>query len=164
MVGILISKRGLIWIWFSVGLLILSACAGPGKRLDPPRLSLANIQVKEVKGFETVLEIELRIFNTNDVPIEIKGIDCELELGGKHLASGVSDKMTKIPSYGTATVPVVVYSSVLDMVKSALGLPDKEKLEYRIKGRLRIGAGLVPPVIPFDYRGELSLEGITESM
>ncbi len=163
MMGSRLSKNGRIFILLSTIILILWGCAGPGKRLEPPRVSLANIGVKEIKAFESVFQIELRVFNTNDVAIEIKGIDCELELDDNHLARGVTKTSTKIPSYGTATIPVDVYSSVLDIVKSVLTLPNKEKLKYKIKGRVHLGGGLlVPSEIPFKSEGELSLQSIIE--
>ena len=98
-------------------MLTVSGCAGLGKTLEPPRINLANITVQEMQGFESVFQIELRIFNTNDVPLDIKGLDCELEINDRHFASGVSDTTTKIPSYGTAKIPIVVYSSVIEMNK-----------------------------------------------
>ncbi len=165
MMGCQLSKKGRIFILLSTLAIILWGCAAPGKRLERPQVSLANIGVKEIKAFETVFQVELRVFNTNDVSIEIKGIDCELELDDKHLARGVSKTSTKLPAYGTATIPVDVYSSVLDIVKSVLTLPGKEKLKYRIKGRVHLGGGvLVPSEIPFKSEGELSLKGITEPM
>ncbi len=144
-----------------LALLFLWGCAGVGKRLEPPRVTLANIRVEEVKAFETVFQIELRVFNTNEVPITIKGVDCDLELNGRKFASGVSKVEKEIPSYGTDTLPIKLYSSVLDMFRGVLSLPGKETLTYMVKGRVRLGGGpLVPSVVPFKSEGELSLEGL----
>ena len=149
----------------SFSVLSLAGCAGVGKTLEPPRVTLANIQVEEVKAFETVFQIELRVFNTNDIAIEIKGIDCELELNDRKFASGVSKVGKEIPSYGTDTVPITLYSSVLDMVRGVLNLPGKEKLKYKVSGRVRLGGGpLVPSVVPFESEGEFSLEGLNDSI
>ena len=149
------------WVLFaglSLGMLILPGCVGPGKKLEPPRITLTHIQVQEIKVFETAFQIELRVFNTNDLALEIKGLDCEVELNDKHFASGVSNKKTKIPPYDTATMPVTVYSSVLDLVRSLIDSSTKEKLKYKLKGRLHLGGGLmVPSVVPFESEGELSL-------
>lgn len=144
--------------------LSLAGCAGVGKTLEPPRVTLANIEVGEVKAFETIFQIQLRVFNTNDIPIEIKGIDCELELNGRKFASGVSKVEKEIPSYGTDTVPITLYSSVLEMVRGFLNLPGKEKLQYKLSGHVRLGGGpLVPSVVPFKSEGEFSLEGLNDS-
>jgi LEA14-like dessication related protein len=158
-----ITKSLTVLIISAICALSLSGCSGIGKTLEPPRVTLANIQVEEVKAFETVFEIELRVFNTNDIPIEIKGIDCELEINGRKFASGVSKVEKEIPSYGTDTVPITLYSSVLEMVRGFLNLPDKEKLLYKISGRVRLGGGpLVPSTVPFKSEGEFSLEGLND--
>jgi LEA14-like dessication related protein len=138
---------------------ILSGCAGFGKRLETPRIILSNFNVQEIKIFESVFKIEMRVFNTNEVPLEIKGLDCDLELNGKRLATGVTNVKINIPSYETAIVPMTLYSSVLDVVRVLRGLAETEKLEYKLTGRLRLGKGAMPSTIPFKSTGELPLEG-----
>jgi LEA14-like dessication related protein len=159
-----ISKPLSVFIISAISALFLSGCAGVGKTLAPPRVTLANIQVEEVKAFETVFQIELRVFNTNDIAIEIKGIDCELEINGRKFASGVSKVGKEIPSYGTDIIPITLYSSVLEMVRGFLNLPNKEELQYKISGHVHLGGGpLVPSVVPFKSEGEFSLEGLNDS-
>jgi LEA14-like dessication related protein len=136
------------------------ACAGPGKRLESPRISLAHLEVQEAQVFETVFQIALRVFNTNDVPLEVKGIDCSLELNGKDFAHGVSDVNVLIPAHGTERIPMTVYSSLVDMARGLLRAQSEEKLKYKIKGRLRLEGGfMVPSTIPFSTEGEISLKG-----
>ena len=134
-------------------------CASPGKRLEPPHISLAHIEVLEVQLFETVVHIDLRVFNTNAVALDVKGLDCSLELNGKDFARGVSDAQVHIPANGTEKIPVTVYSSLVDMARGFLRAQDEEKLTYKIKGRLRLEGGLmVPSVIPFSSDGEITLK------
>jgi LEA14-like dessication related protein len=159
-----IKKPSAVLFIAALFVLTLAGCAGVGKTLQPPRVTLTNIQVEKVKAFETVFQIELRVFNTNDIPIEIKGIDCELELNGRKFASGVSKVGKEIPSYGTDIVPVTVYSSVLEMVRGFLDLPGREKVQYKISGRVRLGgAPLVPSLVPFKSEGEFSLKELNDS-
>jgi LEA14-like dessication related protein len=144
--------------------LISFSCATISKDLEPPRVHVIDIQVQEIRALEAVLKIELRVMNANDIEVDIKGIDCELEINGKHFASGVTDQKTKIPAYGTTVVPMVIYSSVLDVVRGVLGIKEKEKIEYKISGRLHLeGDLLVPSSIRFQSDGDLSLEGITQT-
>ena len=135
-------------------------CAGLGKTLDPPRITLSNVQFQESKALETVLQIDLRVFNTNDVPIRVKGLDCDLELNGRSFATGVSSVDKEIPAFGTMTIPVTLYSSVVDLFRGIVGLQKKEKLKFGVSGRLRLEGGfLMPAVIPFKAEEELALEG-----
>src|SRR5512136_2092153 len=143
-----------------IPLLVLVGCAGLGKTLEPPRINLSNVQFQESKALETVLQIELRVFNTNEVPIKVKGLDCDLELNGKSFAKGVSSVDTEIPAFGTTIVPVTVYSSVVDLFRGIIGLHKKEKLKFGVSGRLHLEGGfLMPSTFPFRAEEELALEG-----
>jgi len=154
-------KTVVIFIFLSG--VLLSGCAGLGKRLEPPKINIVNIQPKEVKALESVLQIELRVFNTNDIPITIKGLDCQLDLNDKRFAVGVSNDEKTIPAFGTETISVLVYSSVLDIFRGVIGLQDKEKLKYKIKGKVRLYTdSLTSITVPFRSEGEFSFENISE--
>ena len=142
-----------------VSTLLLTGCAGVGKRLEPPRISLANIQIEEFTGFETVFQIKVRVFNTNDVDLKVSGIDADLEINGKPFATGVSKTAVKIPSFETQIVPVTLYSSVIDIVKGIHGLHQSEKLSYRLSGKLRVSGDSMPAkTLPFEAEGQVTLD------
>jgi len=151
----------LLRICVLVSLFLLAGCAGVGKTLEPPRINLSNVQFQESKALETVLQIELRVFNTNEVPIKVKGLDCDLELNGKSFAKGVSSVDKEIPAFGTTIVPVTLYSSVVDIFRGIMGLHKKEKLKFGVSGRLHLEGGfLMPSTFPFKAEEELALEGL----
>lgn len=140
----------------------MSGCAGVGQRLEPPRVKLAAIRIEEFNVVETVLGISLRVFNTNDTALQIKGIECELKINNQPFALGVSDADVEIPSYGTRLVPLNVYASVLDIIKSAQGMPQQDQIDYQIKGKVRLGAGSSPAWLPFESEGNITLPDLPE--
>jgi LEA14-like dessication related protein len=153
---LLIAKRLLPTL---LAVLMITGCAGVGKQLDPPRISLANIRVQEVSGLETAFEIQMRVFNANDIDLNVKGISAELEINGQPFATGVSNTPVKIPSYGTELVTVTVYSSVIKMFKSVYGLKDSEELKYRLKGKVRVsGNNMASTSLPFESEGQVTLK------
>ncbi len=161
-----IPVRSKLWVTICIviQLAAFSGCAGLGKRLETPKVNLVDIRVLEVKAFESVLQIEIRVLNPNDVPLEIKGVNCDLEVNNSNLASGVSDAKRTIPAYGTSTIPMKVYSSVVDILRGVLGLQDTDKLRYRLKGKLRVEGGfMLPSVIPFESKGAFSFKGFSKS-
>jgi LEA14-like dessication related protein len=142
-------------------LLLLAGCAGIGKPLETPRISLANIQVQESKGLETAFLVHLRVMNPNDVDLDIRGVDCDLEINDKPFAYGISNTPVTVPAFGSETLPITVYSSVLDIVKGLFGLPQREDLRYQLKGKVRFsGGGLMPSSLPFDSQGAVSIKDI----
>jgi LEA14-like dessication related protein len=137
---------------------LLAGCAGVGRQLEPPRISLAQIQVQEFTGLEAVFQIKLRVLNTNDMDLEVKGIEADLEINGKPFATGVSRAAVNLPAFGTRLVPVTVYSSVVDIVKGIHGLQKAEQLKYRLNGKLRVsGENLMSTALPFESEGQVTL-------
>lgn len=152
------KKPKTIVLTILISIQLLTACAGVGKHLEPPRISLAQIQVQEFTGLEAVFQIKLRVFNTNDIDLNVKGIEADLEINGKPFATGVSRTAVKIPSFGTELVAVTVYSSVVDIVKGIHGLQKAEQLKYRLKGKLRVsGENLMSTTLPFESTGQVRL-------
>jgi LEA14-like dessication related protein len=153
------SVSALLRVVATACLILTPACAGLGKTLAPPRVSLADVRIEEMKGLENVFHIDLRIFNTNDIPLTLRGVDCDLTMNGKRLATGVSKVEQEIPAYGTAVVPMILYSSVVDLFRGVMGLHDKEKVQFGLSGKLRIEGGIwMPSSIPFSAQREISLD------
>ena len=142
--------------------IMLIGCAGLGYNVEPPRVKLADLKVKEMKVLESVFQVQLRVFNTNEVSLEVKGIECELELNGEPFALGVSNTDIEIGPYTTEILPVLVYSSVIDMVKGIHGLQKNEQLNYRLKGKLRLGANDFASVLPFSSEGSLPIKNLAD--
>ena len=143
--------------------LLLAGCAGLGKPIEPPRVSLADIRVEKFTGFETVFQIQLRVINTNDMDLNVKGLEAQLDINGQPFAAGVSNSPVKIPSFGTELVTVTVYSSVISMFKSVYGLHESEELKYRLNGKLRVaGDSTFATTLPFESAGEVTMSSSKE--
>lgn len=149
------------------GLLLTCGCAGLGPQAKP-RVSLANLQVQEVRGLETVFLVELRILNPADTPLQIRGIDCELQVDDRPFATGLVGGTYEVPPYGSLTVPVPVYASMLNMVSSVVARLQQpavqpgtiEPLRYEVTGHVRLAGGMGGTrTLPFASKGELSLTG-----
>jgi len=143
-----------------------SGCAHTGKQA---KVSLANIQILEIRALETAFQVELRVLNSSDTSYHVQGIECELEIDGNHFASGVSGEQLEIPAYGSAIVPVTVYASVLDVVPSVISIVQgrtsqqntNKPLQYELAGHIRLGDNTTfKKTLPFASKGELSFEGI----
>jgi len=153
----------LILCMSALSALLQAGCAGLGKKLEVPDVSLARIQLKEIRALESVFLIQLRVLNPNEIPLKIKGMTCELALNGKRFASGVSGNEVEIPAFGQEIVEVQVYTSVLDVFKGILGMTGAKKLRYQIKGKVKLDAGpLTPSVLPFRSEGDLSLDNLMQ--
>ena len=90
---LLILVTGLTW-----------GCATMRPPLEAPQVSLVNISQLPSTGMETAFLMELRLINPNDMAINLKGIDCRLEINDSTIASGVSNEEAWLPRLGWDTV------------------------------------------------------------
>ena len=151
--------RDYIFFIISILLLTLSACASLDKDYESPTVHIVDIKVKELKFLEAVFNVRLRVINPNDLAIVVKGISCDLEINNNHLATGVSNTATEIPAFGTAILPIELYSSALDVVKNVIALSEQKTLIYRIKGRISFeGGSFMLPYISFESEGALDIK------
>jgi LEA14-like dessication related protein len=105
------------------------------------------------------------VFNTNDIPLVVKALDCDLEVSGERLATGVTQTETTIPALGSGLLDVTVYASSLQMVARVLdGLGvtgtgrQQESIDYTLSGRLHLGGRALPSRLPFTTTGTLSMD------
>ena len=147
-------------------LFILSGCAGLGKPVQEPQVTLVDMQMLEVKPLEAIFQISLRVMNPNEYPLDLQGLSCDLKIDGKDFATGLGNVPLEIPSFGTGIVPVTVYASTLKMFSSVMRIvqevdqqrSDMQPLRYELTGKIRMGGGLNRSV-PFHTTGELNLDG-----
>jgi LEA14-like dessication related protein len=155
-----------IFAWAAFLALALAGCAGIGQSLQAPDIRLAGLLVEEVDLFETILQLKLRVINGNDIPLVLKGIQCELELNDKSVATGVSKTPVNIPALGSDTVSVRVYSSMFNIASTFFRMVQNETAKtgtpdftYKLSGRIHLEtSGLTPSTIPFKTTGKISLE------
>jgi LEA14-like dessication related protein len=127
------------------GLAVLVGCASLAPSMEKPRLHLVDLQPISGGSMEAAFRMDLRVINPNDFPLEIRGLDCQLDVNGRNLAAGVSDAELSVPRYGTALLPVTVYSSMADVLMVVIRLArDAERsggapeVRYRLAGHLRV--------------------------
>jgi LEA14-like dessication related protein len=88
------------------------------------------------------LAVRVRIQNPNDAALEYTGAALSLDLNGRRLASGVSDRVGAIPRYGETVVTIPVTISALNMARQVLGFVnavDPNEIPYRVRGKLEGG-------------------------
>ncbi|HLT90205.1 MAG TPA: LEA type 2 family protein [Woeseiaceae bacterium] len=121
--------------------LVLAACASLQGR-DPLMVDVAGIETLPGEGMELNLAVTLRVQNPNDVPVQYDGIALVLDVNGRTLASGVSDRVGTVPRYGEIVFTVPMTISAFDVARQVYGMmnaENPERVEYRLRGKLEGG-------------------------
>ncbi len=146
-----------MYLWLILAAGVLAGCAGVYRSLEPPRVTLADLQPLEMKLFEQRYALQLRVQNPNPYDLPITGMDFKLRLNDADFASGVSRTDVTVPAYGEKLVDVEVTSTLVSLMRQLrdMGKADRQSFSYGITGHIRVAGRLI--TVPFAYRGEIDL-------
>lgn len=119
----------------------LAACAGFAPR-QPLQVSLVDLSSLPGEGLEVRLAVKLRVQNPNDAALDYDGVTLELEVSGRHLASGVSDAHGSVPRFGETLLTVPVSVSPANVLRQAWGLVREGRSGIQFIARGRLAGGL----------------------
>ena len=134
----------------------LSGCALLLPRLQTPKLSIVDVEVRKANFLEQQLRVRMRVENPNDCSLPVRGLSYTVYLGGQELASGVSDASFVVPALGTAEFNMDVTSNVAGAIFTLFGKPRGQGIGYRMKGRVELTRGWLRS-IPFEESGTFTL-------
>ncbi len=134
----------------------LAGCALIVPKLQTPRLSIVDIQVRKANLLEQDLRVRMRVDNPNDRSLPIKGLAYTVYLGGQEFASGVSDASFVVPALGTAEFDMDVTANAAGALFAILGKSRGRGIDYRMKGRIELTHGWLRSV-PFEESGTFTL-------
>jgi LEA14-like dessication related protein len=139
-------------------LLTATGCASV-TALEPPQVEVTSVSFLEPMpgSLEQRFAVGLRLLNPNNRALAIDGLDFDLDLNDRRLASGVTNQPFELPRLGQAETSVIVTTSVREVLRQALDLGTRldAPMDYRVRGRVHLGTGFIRSV-PFDYRGRLA--------
>jgi LEA14-like dessication related protein len=145
--------------------IFFAACATVPPGIEPPKISVANIEPKDFTLFEQRFDVQLRIANPNEKELGLNGMRFEVDLNEKAFADGMTGEKVAIPRFGSQVVTVEVITGITGVLRQFQGLNKtgaSGKMTYRIKGTAFVES---PGTfrLPFDEKGEIEL-GFAEEL
>lgn len=134
----------------------LSGCTLFVPKLQTPRLSIVDVEVRKANFIEQQLRVRVRVENPNDRSLPVKGLSYTVYLGGQEFATGVSDASFVVPALGTAEFDMDVTANAAGALFTILSKPRGQGIDYRMKGRVELTQGWLRS-IPFEQGGTFSL-------
>jgi LEA14-like dessication related protein len=125
--------------------------------MERPRINIANVTPKEIKLFEQVFDLELRIQNPNESALSINGLAFELEINDKRFATGVSNENVTVDRFSPLVIHVQTVTTFWGFLQQIAYLQQTGTplVTYRIKGTLYSGSPSVK--LRFDDNGEFKI-------
>ena len=153
------TRPRLLLAWLAAIIVMVLALAGCGTvtRPDALRVTVAGVDPLKGEGLELRFMVRLRVQNPNDAAVDFDGVAVDLEVNGKNLASGLSDRKGTVPRFGETLIDVPVSVSAFAAMRQAMGLSDaaaKGELPYVVSGKL---AGGLFGTVRFSQSGTLKM-------
>lgn len=125
--------------------ILVSACAGITYHAEPPKVSIAGIELQDAQLLEQSYALTLRIQNPNETALYINGLSYTLHLNGSEFATGVSNQHLEVPAYSEKLLAVTLVSSTFGIVKQLkqLGYNPNQNFNYRLSGKVSLGTSKI---------------------
>jgi LEA14-like dessication related protein len=152
--GLGMKQRFFMMIRMLVPVFLLAGCAHLWGTPDTPRVNIASLTPKEMKLFEQVFFMDLRVMNPGDKELVINGLAFNLEVNGQAFARGVSNESFTVGPFATHVVQVEAITSLASLLGQIVRAQKEEfsGFTYRLKGYFHSGSS--GSRIPFDEQGE----------
>jgi LEA14-like dessication related protein len=137
-----------------IPMLLLAGCAHLLGTADNPRVNIASLTPKDMKLFEQVFIMDLRIMNPGDKELVISGLAFNLEVNGQPFARGVSNESFTVGPFASHVVQVEAVTTLSSLLRQIVQAQKGEfsGFTYRLKGYFHSGSSAAR--IPFDETGE----------
>lgn len=134
----------------------LSGCTLFAPKLETPRLSIVDVEVRKANFLEQQLRVRIHVENPNDRSLAIQGLSYTVYLGSQEFATGVSDASFVVPALGNAEFNMDVTANAAGALFAILSKPPGQSIDYRMKGRVELSHGWLRS-IPFQQSGTFTL-------
>ncbi len=147
----------LIAALIAAGLVMSAGCSMLAPKLEPPRLSVASIELGRIDLFAQQLKVRMHVENPNDRALPVEGLSYTLDIAGEEAASGVSSASFTVPALGEAEFDMDVTANLAGTLLRLLSRGShSDRIGYHIVGKVRLSRGLLRS-IPFDEHGTFTL-------
>ena len=138
---------------------LLASCAKP---LEPEYLGLESLQVNKVGMNESLVSANLKFYNPNAYPLELKHADVAILLNDKQAARCVIDSTINIPKQDSFLVPVSFNISLGSIFNNALQFLLNKKEKVNAEGSVKLRKSGIAFRVPVHYEGYQSLDSLLQ--
>jgi LEA14-like dessication related protein len=135
---------------------LLSACASMLPKLEPPQLTVTRVDLLSGDLQQQQVHLTLHVVNPNARAIDVRGIDCNLELNGEAFAAGETEASFTLPASGETDFGLNVTAHLDAALVALLSGLGHRTVDYRMYGQVHLSSGFMRN-IPFEQKGRVKL-------
>jgi LEA14-like dessication related protein len=144
-------------LWLALACSALGGCAALVPKLEAPQLQLIGVTLVGGDAQQQQIRLALHVVNPNERAIDVRGIECALEIEGRPIAQGATAAAIALPAMGETDFDLNVNAHLSDALGPLLAARIlHSSLRYRLYGQVHLRSGIVRN-IPFDQNGQFRL-------
>ncbi|WP_028470256.1 LEA type 2 family protein [Neptunomonas japonica] len=145
--------------YLTIMLLLLQGCATL-KPLDfeDPSVTVNSVKIVPSEGIAPKFEISLHVVNPNSVSLPLRGVAYTVNIEGKQILNGVSNKMPEIAAYGDGDITLSATANLINSVRLLASLMQKNQDQVAYEMNAKLDLGTFTPDIHVKEVGEISLK------
>jgi LEA14-like dessication related protein len=133
-------------------LLLATACASLGPKLQPPQVTLETLRILRIADGKAYLSLGLRLVNPNDFDLTIDAVELEITLDGRPAAESRSVHVDRLPAGGEARIDMAGRVEVTAVATALMTLGSQLPVDYVVKGTATLPGGAL---VPFGRKGQI---------
>jgi LEA14-like dessication related protein len=136
-------------------LLMLSACAAMGPKLEAPTFDIRNVQMLSGDMFAQLFKLHVKVGNPNDIEVPVESIEYTVFMMGDRFGEGTTESAFVLPAHGEAEFDLLLktdFVSAMGRLVSRMSGGKLENVEYEVTGKVHLAKGLMR-TIPFNHKG-----------
>lgn len=141
------------------GCALLASCA-LRPQLEPPRLSISEVDVQGGDLWQQRLRVRVHVQNPNDRALAVTDLEYTLEVEGQQLASGNNTASFTVPARGETDFDMNVTTNLAGTLLTLLARGPGalgQGVAYRLTGKVTLSQGWIRS-IPFEEHGTFKLQ------
>jgi LEA14-like dessication related protein len=155
------KNESALLLLFSYLIFSLISCARP---LEPEYRGMESVQVNKLGMNESLLSANLKFYNPNNFPLQLKHADVNILLNDKHAAHCLIDSTINIPKQDSFFVPVSFNISLGSIFSNALQFFLNGKAKVNAEGFVKLKKSGISFSVPVHYEGYQSLDSLLQQM
>ena len=136
-------------------LFLLAACSRP---VSPTYIGYDNFRVEKVGVKNSILATNVRLFNPNGYPLQLKSASIDVYINDDFLGHSSLDSLIILPKKDTVSIPLRLTASAKDLLSNSLKAFFNPDVKVKIKGSARAGRSGFFVNVPIDYEGMQRIE------
>ncbi len=135
--------------------LLLSSCSRP---VIPEYQAFDNFQISKIGMSESVVSADLKYYNPNPYPLQLKHADLAIQLDDKAVGTTTLDTLIHIPAKDTFYLPVKMKVDLKQLLSNALAMLLRSEVNVKVDGTVKMGRSGFFFNMPVHYSGQQKID------